>query len=180
MSQIQFRAAAIGDADQIARLVNAAYRPAPGEGGWTHESDLVRGDRTSPSQIEALIGTSTVIVGVIGAKAVACAHVAGEGSEAQIGMLAVEPTLQAGGVGKALLAYAEEYAFSVLGAKDLMLVVVRARLALIEFYMRRGYQRTGSLLEYPTGACVGTPIAGALELEVLRKRANNLLLGRQP
>ena len=175
MSKIQFRVAAVAvaDAEDIARVVNAAYRPAPGKGGWTHESDIVSGARTSPSQVKGLLATSAVIVGVLDSAVIACAHVESHAGEAHIGMLAVEPTLQASGVGKELLAYAERYAAEVLGATDLVLVVVRARTELIAFYLRRGYQRTGSLVEYPIEAGVGTPISAVLELEILRKRCSN-------
>lgn len=171
LQSLTFRSATIDEAERIARLVNAAYRPAPGEGGWTHESGLVHGSRISPRQVEALIITSRVIVGLADGTIVACVHVASDGNEAHIGMLAVEPSLQAGGIGKALLRHAEEYASTLLGAEYLVLVVVGARRELMAFYLRRGYERTGNVLEYPVEAGVGTPLSGTLELEVLRKRS---------
>lgn len=174
---IQFRAAILDDAGAIARLVNAAYRPAEGEGagngagkgGWTHESGLVRGNRTSPDQVENLIATSFVLVGSIEATVVACAHIALEGDAAHIGMLAVAPVLQGTGIGKLLLAQAEAHASTTLNADKLVLIVVSARTDLIDFYLRRGYQRTGARLEYPVDAGVGSPIHGQLDLEVLEK-----------
>lgn len=140
MSNIQFKIATTENAENIARLVNAAYRPHPDTGGWTHEAHLVQGERTSPQQVEVLIKASTVLVGTLAERVVACAHISAEGEEAHIGMLAVEPALQTGGIGKALLTRAEEYASQVLGATDLMLIVLRNRSELIAFYLRRGYQ----------------------------------------
>ena len=176
--EIQFRAAIPDDAGAIARLVNAAYRPAEGDnagkGGWTHESSLVRGNRTSPDQVENLIATSFVLVGIMDATVVACAHIAQEGKEAHIGMLAVAPVLQGTGIGKTLLAQAEAHASTALNAEQLVLIVVSSRSELVDFYLRRGYQRTGAVLAYPVDAGVGSPIHGALDLEVLKKSPSRL------
>ncbi len=174
MNTIHFKPAVLADAAEIARLVNSAYRPASGEGGWTHESNLLSGPRTSPRQVHELICTSTVIVGVIGCSIVACAHISVSNFEARIGMLAVAPSLQASGVGKKLLAFAEKHASVQLDAAEFVLVVGSARSELIEFYRRRGYERTGIQLEYPEGSGVGTPISGALSLAVLRKCSGKL------
>lgn len=175
MSDVHFRIAVVEDATNIARLVNAAYRPHPDAGGWTHEAHLVQGERTSHQQVEVLIRTSAVLVGILTERVVACAHISTEGEEAHIGMLAVEPSLQAGGLGKALLKRAEEYASQVLGATDLILIVLRNRSELIAFYQRRGYQLTGTVVDYPVDAGVGTPIVESLDLEVLYKRVDNRL-----
>ena len=45
-----FRAANRSDAAAITRFVNAAYRPASAQAGWTHMSDLVVGYRTTIGQ----------------------------------------------------------------------------------------------------------------------------------
>src|SRR4051812_3214814 len=103
MSKLNFRIASVNDAEAIARLVNAAYRPLPEAGGWTHESNIVSGNRTSAAQVEALINQSVVILVAHGSTVVACVHIESKDNEAHIGMLAVEPTLQAAGVGKLLL-----------------------------------------------------------------------------
>ena len=173
MTKLQLRVATVGDAESIVRIVNSAYRPMDGVKGWTHESDLVRGERTSSGQIEALIASSTLIVGTIENEVVACVHVQGKGNEGHIGMLAVQPSLQAGGIGKALLAQAEYYAESVLNTECFVLIVVSEREELIEFYIRRGYTRTGVVLDYPTEAGVGIPLCGVLRLEVLRKNSRS-------
>lgn len=169
MSVVEFRPANFSEADAISQLVNAAYRPAEGKGGWTHESDLVRGNRSSPEQVAILMATSLVLVGIIDTKVAACANIVKEGNEAHIGMLAVAPEFQGSGVGKILLSEAEKHASTILKADKLILIVVSARKELIDFYLRRGYQRTGTLLQYPVHAGVGAPIHGALDLEVLEK-----------
>lgn len=112
-----FRVATPVDAPTIAALVNAAYRPANGSGGWTHESAFILGDRTTATQvIAAMTGDdSTVLLGLTGDRIVACAQVEREGSHCHIGMLAVLPALQGAGVGKQMLAHAERYAAAHAG-----------------------------------------------------------------
>lgn len=43
------RVASMADAEEIANLVNRAYRPSPCERGWTHEADLIESTRCSHS-----------------------------------------------------------------------------------------------------------------------------------
>ena len=85
----------LADASQssaIAALVNKAYRPEPGEAGWTHESTLVAGDRISAEQVEKLLGPdSLILVNLLDHKIVACVHISHEAQECWIGMLATDP-----------------------------------------------------------------------------------------
>lgn len=175
MSQFHFRELNAEEVPVIARLVNDAYRPKSGVIGWTHESGLISGDRINATQIERLIRqeSSVVLLGLSGSQAVACVHVEGHGVEAHIGMLAVEPALQEAGAGTALLAYAEEYAANIFGAKYFVLAVLEARKELVAFYLRRGYERTAKVFPYPRKAGVGTPMHDASNVVELRKRYNN-------
>jgi ribosomal protein S18 acetylase RimI-like enzyme len=173
MTELHFRVARIGDSAEIAQLVNEAYRPAPGMGGWTHESDLVSGERINSEKIGLLIKQegSTILVGVLGSIIVACVHIEKEGANGCIGMLAVSPSLQGLGKGKEVLAHAEEYAINNFGSNSFVLIVVAARAELISFYLRRGYKKTGTTMQYPLNAGVGTPKFDALQIETLHKAA---------
>ena len=51
------------------------------------------------------------------------------------------------------------------------MVVLSAREELIGFYLRRGYRRTGEVMDYPIEAGVGMPLYSELSIEVLEKRA---------
>lgn len=175
MNQPTFREATISDAEEVAWLVNAAYRPQPGAEGWTHESKVVSGDRTSPQQVQELLRHSVVLVGLRDGKIVACVQIEGKDGDAYIGMLAVEPSVQATGVGKTMLAQAEAYAASVLSAERFVLVVVATRTELIQFYLRRGYRQSDQQLPYPVGSGVGTPRCEALNLAVLHKPSNTAI-----
>ena len=174
MSMDTFRTANKSEAEEIARLVNQAYRPETGTAGWTHESDLVSGNRTNVGQVEEVISKpdSVILVGLKGTEIVACVHVEKDGNYGHIGMLAVNPKLQGAGAGKQMLAHAEKYANERFGSEKFIIVVVSSRSELIAFYLRRGYQKTGTVQDYPLSAGVGTPKLSNLKTEVFEKRSN--------
>lgn len=159
------------DVEAIVQLVNMAYRPDPDLSGWTHEADLVSGNRTNTDQVIAIMAKpdSEIIVGLQNTAIVACVHVEKDGSNCYIGMLAVNPSAQEAGIGKQMLAYAENYAVSMMEAKKFTMLVVSARSELTSFYLRRGYRKTGALLDYPLSAGAGTPKCAGLKVEVLEK-----------
>ncbi len=167
------RLAGSGDAAMIAGLVNRAYRPSPSNAGWTHESALVDGDRTSPEQISAMLGRaqSSLLVLLADAWLLGCVYIQCEEDWAHIGMLAVDPDVQLGGLGKRLLAEAERHARECIGARTFVLTVVCARVELVRFYLRRGYHPAGGLAAYPLDAGAGVPRMEGLMVERLEKLA---------
>ena len=169
-----FRTAHKSDAEAIAQLVNKAYRPELGASGWTHESNLVSGSRTNADQVSETISkpASVILVGLEDPEIVACVHIEKDGSNSHIGMLAVSPILQGAGIGKKMLAHAERYASEIFGSEKFIMVVVSSRSELISFYLRRGYQKTGSVMDYPLLAGAGTPKHAGLKIEALEKRSN--------
>jgi GNAT superfamily N-acetyltransferase len=170
------RTAIASDAHAVARLVNSAYRPVIGAGGWTHESDLVAGDRTSPEQVTALIRkpNTVLLIGLVRNEIAASALIEQAGRISLIGMLAVQPVQQATGIGKRILAEAEHYAITHFGAEMLRMNVLSTRSELLAFYVRRGYCRTGVLLDYPNNTDVGTPKRDDLKIVVLEKLKINI------
>ena len=166
------RPATAADVGAITELVNLAYRPRPDSAGWTHESGLVGGDRTNSAQVAGLLVApdSVILLGLQGQAVVACVHVERQGRDAMIGMLAVDPRYQTGGAGKQMLAQAEAYAAQHFGVARFLMVVVSSRAELIAFYLRRGYARTGEMMDYPLSAGAGNPLSDTLKIEVLAKR----------
>lgn len=166
-----FRVAVPADAPAIATLVNAAYRPADGNGGWTHESAFISGDRTTATQVRAAMSRddSAVLLGLTDDRTVACVQVEHEGSHCYIGMLAVLPALQGAGIGKEMLAHAERYAVAHCQANEARMLVVSARSELIAFYLRRGYVPTDTTMPYPSAAGVGRPRRDGITIQVLAK-----------
>ncbi|MDZ4262051.1 MAG: GNAT family N-acetyltransferase [Pseudomonadota bacterium] len=175
MGMDSFCRATSSDAEQIAQLVNSAYRPKPGAAGWTHEADLVCGDRVNAAQVVDKIAKpdSAVLIGRKGSEIVACIHVEKVGDESHLGMFAVTPGLQGGGMGKQLLAYSERYAGTTFAAKKFVMLVISARSDLIAFYIRRGYRQTALVMEYPLLVNAGIPKCDGLQVIVLNKDFGN-------
>lgn len=166
---LEVRPATLNDVAEITEVINTAYRPSPGSGGWTHESALVGGNRVIPEQVHQAIESSRVLVAAYPSGLTGCVQIQITGREAHIGMLAVSPSVQMSGIGKRLLAEAEYHAKLNLGAEVSILLVVERRRELIEFYLRRGYTETGKLHPYPVDAGVGSPLEPATYLAELRK-----------
>jgi len=168
-----FRTATTSDAQSIAKLVNWAYRPEPGAIGWTHESALVSGNRINATQVMAVMARpcSVILLGLKDSEIVACVHAEKDGGNSQIGMLAVHPSLQGVGIGKQMLAHAESHAMEIFGAEKFTMLVVCGRSELVAYYLRRGYQKTDTILNYPVAANVGVPKDPNLKIEVLEKWA---------
>ena len=86
-----------------------------------------------------------------------------------IGMVTVKPDLQAGGVGRVMLAAAEDHA-RAFGAARARMTVVSIRDTLIAWYERRGYHLTGETRPFPYGDDrFGVPRVPDLEFVVLEK-----------
>ena len=81
-----------------------------------------------------------------------------------------DSTLQGGGIGKRLLAECERIARDDWHLPVMRMTVIDVRDALIAFYQRRGYQRTGVFKPFPYGdARFGEPKRDDLRFEVLEK-----------
>lgn len=159
------------DAEQIAQLVNKAYRPEPSERGWTHESELVSGQRINSEQVASLMRkNSSVLVAYEGESLLGCVHIERSEPFCYIGMLATMPSLQNQGLGKKLLAAAEDFAISRYGAQGFKMSVLSSRPELLAYYERRGYRVTGTTHPYPTEAGVGQPLDANLQVLELIKQ----------
>ena len=85
-------------------------------------------------------------------------------------MFAVDPTQQGRGTGDALLAECERIARDEWHLPVMRMTVIDVREALIAFYLRRGYRRTGILKPFPYGDTrFGIPRRDDLRFEVLEK-----------
>lgn len=177
----ELRIAETSDAEEIAGLVNRAYRPPAGQGGWTHESHLVAGPRTTPSQIRTLVETQPALLLLCSAaenaaesaapQVIACVHVQVDASGcAHIGMLATLPERQGQGLGARMLRLAESHACRRLHATQAKMSVLSSRPELLAFYERRGYVPTGETYPYPVASGVGAPRISGIEVIVMARQ----------
>jgi ribosomal protein S18 acetylase RimI-like enzyme len=132
------------DAAELSQLVNSAYRGESSKQGWTTEADLLDGTRTDSVAIADLISepSTYVLKYVEEKKIIACVELKCEENKLYLGMLSVKPGLQNKGIGKKLLAAAEEFAHSK-NISSIFMTVISVRTELIDWYIRHGYQPTG-------------------------------------
>ncbi|GAW41209.1 putative acetyltransferase [Brevundimonas sp. SH203] len=167
MSEIVFRAATANDIAALHPLIERAYRGETAKAGWTHEADLLFDDRTSAEELGGLIAdpARVILLAHDGDILVGCVQVARAGRDrAYLGMLTVEPTVQASGLGRHLLAAAETEAVARFGARRMEMTVIHRRAELIAWYGRRGYAPTGETRPFPVD-----PPRPALDFVVLEK-----------
>jgi ribosomal protein S18 acetylase RimI-like enzyme len=79
-----------------------------------------------------------------------------------LGLLCVDPTRQAAGIGKAIIAAAERVSRDVLDADRIEMTVIDSRVELIAYYERRGFARTGERRPFPVAV---EPPLGMVVLE---------------
>ncbi len=169
---LEFRRAQAADAVNIVELVESAYRGESSQKGWTTEADLLDGQRTDVAEVLQLLQApaSQVILAFDDGALVASAHIQMHADGCHFGMFAVVPTLQGGGVGKALLAEGERRAVLDFAATEMRMWVIWMRESLIAFYQRRGYRLTGEREEFPyDDANFGLPKRTDLYFIVLSK-----------
>ena len=54
MTDIRFAYATLADVDSVAALIERAYRGAEAARGWTNESEILTGPRSSAAEVEEL------------------------------------------------------------------------------------------------------------------------------
>lgn len=143
------REATIADVPALHALVESAFRGDSARTGWTHEADLLDGQRTDRESLaEIIAGPDRTIL--MTDDATGCVQVSriAPGLSA-LGLLAVRPDAQAGGLGRRLVEAAERHAASEHAATRIEMTVIAARGELIAWYERQGYVRTGETRPFP-------------------------------
>jgi ribosomal protein S18 acetylase RimI-like enzyme len=172
-AELRVRAAGPADVPALHALVERAYRGDSARVGWSHEADLLEGQRTDPGELSRIVADPARVMLMAEADGVlvGCVQLIDEGEgQAYLGMLSIEPGLQASGLGRRLLAEAEEEAVRRFGARRLRMTVIAQRDALIAWYERRGYALTGEREPFPMDdEHFGIPLRRDLEFVVLAK-----------
>jgi GNAT superfamily N-acetyltransferase len=140
-----FRRYQPGDTTALIKLINAANSGGGGS-GWTHEAELFEGDRIDTAELLSLLEApgSMFVLCLDGADLAGCAYLKPLEDAAYLGLLAVRPKLQGGGVGKEILRECERIVREEWDSGLIrMTVITHHRPELTAFYERRGYSRTG-------------------------------------
>ena len=172
IASLCYRKAGRQDVDRIVELVNSAYRGDSSRQGWTTEAELLGGQRTDREEVTELIAApeSIMLLGWNGSDLVGCVHLQrSDADAAYFGMFAIRPGLQGLGIGKRFMLAAERTAESEWGSRRMLMTVITHRVELIDFYLRRGYRRTGQLQPFPSSPRFGIPRRNDLQLELLEK-----------
>jgi GNAT superfamily N-acetyltransferase len=162
--------AELADVPELNRLVNSAYRGEDSKKGWTTEAHLLDGLRIDEETLTSYFDNDKVILlkntdesGQI----TGTVYLEVRRPSLYIGMFSVSPLLQGKGVGRGLLANAENIAGWV-GCNVLTMTVISTRLELISWYERRGFKATGEIVPFHDGTKFGVP-KQHIELIVLEK-----------
>ena len=160
------------DLPALHALIESAYRGDSARRGWSHEADLLDGQRTDLASLEAMLRDPAqhLLVFRDNDRLRACVALTDKGHGlAYLGMLTVDPHHQSGGLGKLILAAAEDHAAG-FGAARVEMTVIAQRRELIAWYERRGYAATGERRPFPAGdPRFGLPRRDDLEFAVLEK-----------
>ena len=166
------RAATAADLPALHALVESAYRGDSARRGWTHEADMLGGQRTDPETLGAIIADpqQRILLALCDGALVGCVQLTAKpGGTAYLGLLAVDPALQAGGIGARLIAACEAAAREEFGAHLMEMTVIDGRPELVAYYERKGYALTGERRPFPMlDERFGMP-KKALEFVVLTK-----------
>jgi len=134
MPNVHVRDATASDAGAIAGLVNRAFLV---------ERFFVDGDRTSPTEISRLLDVGAFLLAETDGRLVACVYVELRGARGHFGMLSVDPSRQGQGLGRLLVAAAEERCRRE-GCRMMEIHVVDLRQELPPLYRRLGYVEVGT------------------------------------
>lgn len=155
------------DLPLLHRVIERAYRGDAARAGWTFESDLLSGPRTSLDTLRTILASPAerlVVALDAGEMLIGCVQITDKGDGiAYLGLLCIDPARQAGGLGRRLIAAAEDHAARLFATRLMEMTVIDSRTELIAWYQRRGYAPTGETRPFPI------PLDPPLAMTVLAK-----------
>ncbi|MEO8532858.1 MAG: N-acetyltransferase [Flavobacterium sp.] len=142
--------ATLQDIPALNILINSAYRGETSKKGWTTEANILEGKRTTEEELTETIQDpkNTILKFTENDKIIGSVLLVEKGHQLYLGMLTVSPELQNSGIGKKMLAEAENHAKS-LGLFSIIMSVISVREELIAWYKRNGYTETGEREPFP-------------------------------
>ncbi len=163
--------ATLEDIPALTTLINSAYRGETSKKGWTTEAHLLEGKRTDEQEMTTIFQNpkNTILKFTENDKIIGSVLLVEKGHQLYLGMLTVSPELQNSGIGKKLLAAAENHAKS-LGLSSIIMTVISVREELIAWYKRHGYVDTGEREAFPESGVHVTVSEEPLEFIFLEKK----------
>jgi len=159
------------DIPTLVALMDSAYRGENSKKGWTSEANLFIGNkRTDEITVADLIKKpGAVFLKYLSDKGnlEGCVLLNKKDNRIYLGMFSVSPSAQGKGIGKKLLAAADDYA-KENNCFSIFMTVITVRKELIAWYERNGYTKTGKVLPFPVDERYGIPTK-PLEMLVLEK-----------
>ena len=131
---MDFRFAEERDLDALMRLVNQAFAV---------ESFFIRGYRLDPERVRKSFRAGRFLVAEENGALAGCVYIELHGDRSYLGLLSVDPARQKTGLGRRLVAAAEEFGRE-MGAHHMDLTVVHLRTELPPFYEKLGYAIIGT------------------------------------
>lgn len=128
------RQAAESDAGVLTRLINAAFEV---------EKFFLESDRISLAQVREYFHTGAFLVAEDGGEMAACVYVELRGERGYFGLLSVDRVCQRSGLGRRMVAAAEEFCREA-GCRFMDLRIVNLREELPAYYTKLGYSETGA------------------------------------
>ena len=162
--------ATLADIPALNTLINSAYRGETSKKGWTTEAHLLEGKRTTEEELTEILHDSknTFLKFTENNQIIGSVLLVEKGTQLYLGMLTVSPELQNSGIGKKMLAEAENQA-KALGLSSIIMTVISVREELIAWYKRNGYTDTGEREAFPQSEIHITISAEPLEFIFLEK-----------
>lgn len=150
---LHFRIATLDDAPQLHAMVESAFRAEDSRQDWTADMKLGECFRLDIKEVITQINKpdGEILMAIDNNNALVGSVDVFKRSDdlARISMLAVDQSYQRGGIGRQVLAYAEDYCQKTWGVNKLGLNALSTRRELIMWYMRRGYEKTGETWPFP-------------------------------
>ena len=140
--------ATLADVPELVVLINSAYRGETSKQGWTTEANLIDGQRIDHASLTEQMSdpVATILKNTNeDGRITGCVYLLKKEEKLYLGMLTVSPLLQANGLGRQLLAAAEDFAQSI-NYQTIMMTVITTRTELLSWYERRGYHKTGEVI----------------------------------
>jgi ribosomal protein S18 acetylase RimI-like enzyme len=159
------------DISALTVLINSAYRGESSKKGWTTEAHLLTGKRTNEQELTQtmLDPKNTILKYSQNNQIIGSVLLVEKEDQLYLGMLTVSPELQNSGIGKKLLAEAENHSKAV-GLSRIIMTVISVREELITWYKRHGYVDTGKRDPFPQSDIHVTITQKPLEFMYLEKQ----------